>query len=176
MRKVLLFACSACVAVVVASPAAGTNPPTKVTVTQQNVLSDPTACGSYGVQWNISLTADIFTYFDREGRRVRQAVHIREDNTVVNTVTGLTLRDGPVDFWQTTTFNPETGARELIYIVGTSVNVRRGKERLLDKGRLVIDGQTGIILESEGQHPLRELMNGSFDIRLALPGFCDILR
>jgi len=175
VRRVLLFACVACVAVVAGAPASATNPPTKVTVTQQNVLTDPTACGSYGVQWNINLTAEIFTYRDREGRLVRQAVHITEENTVVNTVTGLTLRDGPVDFWQTTTFDPETGARELIYIVGTSVNVRRGNERLVDKGPMVIDGQTGVILESEGQHPLRELMDGSFDIRLALPGFCDIL-
>lgn len=36
--------------------------------------------------------------------------------------------------------------------------------------------KTGRIIDSIGPHPLRELMDGSFNIALALPGFCDILR
>jgi hypothetical protein len=55
------------------------------------------------------------------------------------------------------------------------VNVRRGNERLVDRGPILIDGQTGEILWSAGPHPARELMDGSFDISLALPAFCDIL-
>lgn len=102
--------------------------------------------------------------------------HVREDNTITNTLTGLTLREGPDNFIQTTTFDPETGLRELIFIVGTSVNVRRGNERLVDRGPILIDGQTGRILWSAGPHPLREFLDGSFDISLALPGFCNILR
>jgi hypothetical protein len=39
-----------------------------------------------------------------------------------------------------------------------------------------VDGQTGGIIDSIGPHPLRELMDGSFNTALALPGFCDILR
>lgn len=57
-----------------------------------------------------------------------------------------------------------------------SVNVVRGDERLLDAGHLLIDGQTGRILFSAGPHPVRGLLDGSFNIGLALPGFCDILR
>ena len=43
---------------------------------------------------------------------------------------------------------------------------------------LILEGlaQTGRIIKSIGPHPLRELMDGSFNIALALPGFCDILR
>ena len=93
-----------------------------------------------------------------------------------NTVTGLTLRDGPVNFTQTTHFDPTTQTRELISISGVSVNVRRGNKHLLDAGHLLIDGQTGEILFSAGPHPLRELLDGSFNTSLALPGFCDILR
>jgi hypothetical protein len=41
---------------------------------------------------------------------------------------------------------------------------------------LEVDGQTGEILFSAGPHPVRELLDGSFNINLALPAFCDILR
>lgn len=157
-----------------ATPAAAV-PPTKQTITQHNVLNNPTACGDYGVEWDINLTADIWTFFDDQGRRVKVIAHVTEDNTVTNTVSGLSLRDGPVDFVQTDTFDPETGSRERRFIVGTSVNVRRGNQRLVDRGPILIDGQTGEILFSAGPHPVRELMDGSFDINLALPAFCDIL-
>jgi hypothetical protein len=143
--------------------------------TRHNVLTDADACGDYGVVWDINLTADIFTFFDSQDRRVKQVVHVTEDNTVSNTVTGLTLPDSPVNFVQTAFFDRETGAREKIFIVGTSVNVRRGNERLVDRGPILIDGQTGEILWSAGPHPARQLMDGSFDISLALPAFCDIL-
>lgn len=59
-----------------------------------------------------------------------------------------------------------------------SVNVRRGRERLLDTGVVVIDGQTLKITFSLGPHPLRQLLSdaGSLNPALALPGFCRILR
>jgi hypothetical protein len=119
---------------------------------------------------------DNWTFFDDQGRRVKLVQHITEDNTVRNTVTGLTLPDSPVDFVQTSTFDPETGLRRHIFVVGTSVTVRRGHEHLVDRGPILIDGQTGRILWSAGPHPVRRLLDGSFDIRRALPAFCDILR
>jgi hypothetical protein len=152
------------------------HPPVRTTVSQQGTLTNPTACGSYGVEWNINLTAEITTYFDDQGRRTHVIQHIRENNTVRNTVTGLTLQEGPDDFVQTSYFNPETGLRTLIYIRGVSAIVRRGDEVLVDKGKIWIDGQTGRIIDSIGPHPLRELMDGSFNTALALPGFCNILR
>ena len=149
---------------------------TTVHIEQQGVDTDPAACGDYGVEWATNLQADITTYRDELGRRVQQVVEITEDNTVKNTVTGLTLRDGPVHFTQTTTFDPATNLREKIYINGVSVHVTRpGYPSLIDTGPLVIDGRTGVILDSRGQHPVRELLDGSFDISLALPAFCDIL-
>jgi hypothetical protein len=117
-----------------------------------------------------NLTADIWTFFDDEGRRTKVVQQIHEENTVQNAVTGLTLREGPVNFVQTAFFDPETGVRELISISGVSVDVRRGDEHLLDAGYLLIDGQTGEILVSDGPHPVRELLDGSFNITLALPG------
>jgi hypothetical protein len=175
MRRLLTLAVAGLAAVALSAPAAAV-PPVKTTQTQQVSLVNPTACGTYGVQWNIDLTAEVTTFFDNEGRRRKVVAHISEDNTVVNTVTGLILRDGPVNFTQTTYFDPETQVRELITVAGTSVNVRRGDEHLIDTGYIEIDGQTGEILFSAGPHPLRELLDGSFNITLALPGFCDILR
>jgi hypothetical protein len=159
----------------VAVPASAV-PPTTTTVSQQATLTNLTACGSYGVEWKINLTAEVKRYFDSQGRLTHVIQHVTEDNTVRNTVTGLTLREGPDDFVQTTYFNPETGQRTLIYIRGVAAYVERGDEVLVDKGKISIDGQTGRIIRSIGPHPLRELMDGSFNTALALPGFCDILR
>ena len=80
-----------------------------------------------------------------------------------------------MNFVQTDFFDVDTGVREKIFIIGTSVNVRRGDQLLVDRGPILIDGQTGEILLSIGPHLVRELLDGSFDINLALPAFCDIL-
>jgi hypothetical protein len=176
MRRGLLLVVSVVgVVAAVALPAAAV-PPTTTTGSQQVTLTNPTACGSYGVEWSINLTVESKTYFDDQGRRTQLIQHIRENNTVRNTVTGLTLEEGPDDFVQTSTFDPETGLRTLVYIRGVSAIVRRGDEVLVDKGKIWIDGQTGRIIRSIGPHPLRELMDGSFNVALALPGFCEILR
>jgi hypothetical protein len=169
------MATSAVLAVATPAGATGT-PPTRTETDLHNVVADPAACGDYGVEWDIHLHSVDSTFFDDQGRRVKLIRHITEDNTVRNTVTGLTLPDSPVNFVQTSTFNPDTGLRQHIFIVGTSVNVRRGNQHLVDRGPILIDGQTGRIIWSAGPHPLRELLDGSFDIRRALPGFCDILR
>jgi len=171
MRK-LAFALL--VLAVFAAPASAA-PPTKRVITQHNVLTNPTACGSYGVTWDINLTATVWRFTDDQGRLTKIVQHVQEDNTVQNTVTGLTLRDGPVNFVQTAVFDPETGRREYISIVGTSVNVQRGSEHLVDRGPILIDGQTFEILWSAGPHQVRELLDGSTNINLALPAFCDIL-
>jgi hypothetical protein len=174
-RTALVAALTAIALSGVTAPAAAT-PPTMTETDVQVVHTDPTACGDYGVEWNIDLHAVNWTFFDEAGRRVKLVQHITEDNTVRNTVTGLTLPDSPVDFVQTSTFDPETGLRQHIFVVGTSVTVRRDDQHLVDKGPILIDGQTGKILFAAGPHPIRRLLDGSFDIRRALPGFCDILR
>lgn len=176
MRKLIGLAVA--LSALAGAPAASAEwkPPTRQTVEQHNVVSDPAACGSYGVEWDIHLKAEITTFFDHQGRRITQVAHITEDNTIKNTVSGLTLRDGPVDFVQTSFYDPETGLREKVLIVGTSVHVVRGTEKLIDRGTLLIDGQTGKILWSIGNVPVRRQMDGSFNTRLALPAFCHILR
>jgi hypothetical protein len=45
----------------------------------------------------------------------------------------------------------------------------RGSDRIVDRGPILIAGQTGEILGPAGPHPLRELMDGSLETRLVLP-------
>ena len=175
MRKLALALLMLAVFAAPAS-AAPPPPPTKQVITQTPVLTNATACGTYGVTWRINLTATIWTFRDDLGRRTKTITYVEEDNTVENTVTGLTLRDGPVNFVDTTTINPETNRRTQSLIVGTSVNVRRGRERLIDTGAVLLDEQFNIVW-SIGPHPLRELLQGTNgNPAFALPGFCRILR
>jgi hypothetical protein len=139
-----------------------------------NPVTNPTACGSYGVAWDINLTARITNYFDRQGRRVRQIAHIKEDNTITNTVTGLTLREGPDSFTQTTYFNPATG--RATRIVATGLQARVGNE-LRDVGRVVLlplGGGRFDLVFAAGQHPVREAADLG-TLRDALPAFCAVL-
>jgi hypothetical protein len=46
-------------------------------------------------------------------------------------------------------------------LLGASADVRRVSPRIVGRGPILIDGQTGEILWSAGPHPLREPMNGS---------------
>jgi hypothetical protein len=171
-RSVLLVIV-AVAAAAFALPAAAT-PPTRQTVTLHNVVSDPAACGSYGVVWDINLTARITNYFDREGRRVKQIAHIKEDNTITNTATGLTLREGPDSFTQTTYFDPATG--RATRIVATGLQARVGNE-LRDVGRVVLlplGGGRFDLVFAAGQHPVREAADLG-TLQDALPAFCDVL-
>src|SRR5262245_24330454 len=122
-RGLSLFGLVAVVAAL-AVPASA-HPPVTTTGAQQATLTNPTACGSYGVEWKINLTVESKTFFDDQGRRTELVQHIRENNTVRNTVTGLTLQEGPDDFVQTTYFDPTTGRRTLVYIRGVSAIVER---------------------------------------------------
>jgi len=158
-----------------AAPAAAA-PPTRTEGDIVRTDRDDAACGSYGVAWNVDLHFVQYDFRDDQGRLSKRVQHVTEDNTVVNTATGFTLRDYPVDFVQTTFFDPATGARKYVFIVGTSVNVRRGRERIVDRGPILIDAPTGRIIWSAGPHPVREAIEGNRPITEALPVFCDILR
>jgi hypothetical protein len=172
IRALLVLATLVAAAGFVASAAAV--PPTRSTVTLHNVVSNPTACGDFGVVWDINLTARVTTFFDREGRRVRSVAHIKEDNTITNTQTGLTLREGPDSFAQTTYFNPNGTVNR---IVATGLAARVGNE-LRDVGRVVLvplgGGRLDLVFAA-GQHPVREAADLG-TLRDALPAFCDVLR
>jgi hypothetical protein len=173
MKRLLALAAVSAVAAILATPAAADAPTIQRDVQLMQVVQNPTACGDFGVIWRINITADVFTYFDANGVRTRQVVHIKEDNTIENTVTGLTLREGPDSLIQTTYFN-ENGTIDRIVAVGLQARV--GNE-LRDVGRVVLlplGGGRFDLVFAAGQHPVREAAD---DGRLvdALPAFCGVL-
>ena len=145
--------------------------PTRQTITQHNVVQDAgQACG-FPVRWTIDLTVEGTNFFDADGRRVRQQAHIREDNTITNLATGLTLREGPDAFMQTIYFNPD-GTVSQIVATGLAANVQDGN--LKDVGRVAWLPGTNEIVFSAGPHPVREAIEfGNF--QTALGAFCDVL-
>jgi len=174
MKRLSALAVAALAVAALAAPAHANEPTIVRDVQLHQVVSNPTACGDFGVIWDINITADIYTFFDSEGVRVRQVIHIQEDNTITNTVTGLTLREGPDSFTQTTYFLP--GGAGVDYIVASGLQARVGNE-LMDVGRVVLEPLGGgrfDLVFAAGQHPVREAAD---DGRLvdALPAFCDVL-
>ena len=123
------------------------------------------------MRWAIDLTVKGTNFFDSEGRLVRQQPHIHEDNTITNLASGLTLREGPDAFTQTTYFNPD-GTISHIVATGLAAHVQDGN--LKDVGRVVWLLGTNEIVFSAGRHPVREAIEfGNF--QTALGAFCDVL-
>ena len=148
-------------------------PPQQIPLTEvHNPVQDQgEACG-FPVLWDIRLTLEGWNFFDNDGNLVRQQLKIREDNTITNLDTGLTLREGPDSFMQTTVLNPDGSVAELI-ATGLAANVQ-GDEPLKDVGRVVWLPGTNEIVFSAGPHPVRESIEfGTFTD--ALRSFCDAL-
>lgn len=172
-RTTLAALVTAAAALAFGAVPAEANPPQKIPLTEiHNPVQDQgQACG-FPVLWDIRLTIEGWNFFDNEGNRVRQQLHIREDNTITNLDTGLTLREGPDSFMQTTIFNPDGSVAEII-ATGLAANVQ-GDERLKDVGRVVWLPGTNEIVFSAGPHPVRENVEfGNF--LTALRSFCDVL-
>lgn len=174
MRRAGLAAVAAAAAVLTfgAVPAEA-NQPQRIPLTEvHNPVQDQgQACG-FPVLWDIRLTLEGWNFFDNEGNLVRQQLKIREDNTITNLDTGLTVREGPDSFMQTTIFNPDGSVAEFI-ATGLAANVR-GDEPLKDVGRVVWLPGTNEVVFSAGQHPLREAIEGGTFLD-ALSAFCDAL-
>ena len=174
MKRALALAAASVATAILAAPAAAEQPTIQRDVQVMNVVQDADACGDFGVIWRINITADVYTYFDSEGVRTRQVVHIKEDNTIENTVTGLTLRDGPDSLIQTTYFTEDGRFVERIVAVGLQARV--GND-LRDVGRVVLlplGGGRFDLVFAAGPHPAREAADDG-TLADALPAFCEVL-
>jgi hypothetical protein len=173
MRRTALVAGIAAAAIgLTAGTASAAVPPQHFTAEPPTRIVQDTgqACG-FPVRWTIDLTVEGTNYFDSDGRLLRQQAHIREDNTITNLATGLTLREGPDSFMQTIYFNPD-GTVSHFVATGLAANVQDGN--LKDVGRVIWLPGTNEIVFSGGPHPVREAIEfGNF--QTALGAFCDVL-
>jgi hypothetical protein len=177
--KRIIAAAIAAFGLALPAAAQGVPPTIQRDVVIQNVVADPDVCGDFGILWDIDIVADILTYFDRDGTRVRQVLHIREDNTVTQLdtsgtpVPGTTLREGPDSFTQTVYYNPD-GTVDRIVAAGLAARV--GNE-LRDVGRVVLlplGGGRYALAFNAGKHPLREAADQGRIVADALPAFCEL--
>jgi hypothetical protein len=123
------------------------------------------------VRWSIHLTVEGTNFLDQDGNLVRQQVHVKEENTITNLDTGLTLREGPDSFMQTAVFNPD-GSLAHFTASGLAANVFG--EQLKDVGRVIWLPGTNEIVFSAGPLSVREAIEfGTF--LSALEAFCDVL-
>ena len=174
MRRTALVAGVAATALGLWGATASAVPPQHFTAEPPTRIVQDTgqACG-FPVRWTIDLTVEGTRFFDSEGRLVREQAQIREDNTITNLATGLTLREGPDSFMQTTYFNPN-GTISHFVATGLAANVQAEGENLKDVGRVVWLPGTNEIVFSAGPHPVREAIEfGNF--QTALAAFCEVL-
>lgn len=171
LRRSLAVLVPAAILFAQAGPA-GAAPPQHFSVTPPpNIVEDQgQACG-FPVRWSIHLTVEGTNFFDQDGTLVRQQVLIKEENTITNLDTGLTLREGPDSFMQTTVFNPDGS---VAYFSASGLALTVFGEQLKDVGRVIWLPGTNEIVFSAGQHPVREAIEfGTF--LNALEAFCDVL-
>jgi hypothetical protein len=170
LRRAVLLAAAA--TALTAGPAAA-NPPTRTEVVQDRTIVEATECGV--LSWDIHLVADVTTFVNREGIKVREVAHVKEDNTITNLITGETFREGPDSFTQTTYFNPDESVDRIV-ATGLAANVQG--EQFKDVGRVVLVpiGTTGRVdlVFAAGPHPLREAADEGRPVRDAIEGFCSL--
>lgn len=173
LSRRLAVSLSVAAALTWAAPAAQAVPPQRISVDPPvRIVQDLDACGDFGVRWTIDISSvEGHNFFDRDGNLVRQTVHIKEDNTITNLDTGLTLREGPDSFTQTILFNPD-GTIEQIIATGLAANVFG--TGLKDVGRVAWLPGTNEVIFNAGRHSLREAMEGG-TFQDALTAFCDVL-
>jgi hypothetical protein len=165
----------AAVLLVAAPAAASANPPVRDTVEVRNTVQDLGEHCGFPVRWNIHMVVDRTRWFDDAGQLLREVHQVSEDNTVENLASGKTVRDGPVRFTRFRHY--ENGVRIYTIDAGVMVNVRDGRERLLDAGlvkyRILPDGRWDII-RAVGIHPAYEALDGNQFVA-ALGAFCRVL-
>ncbi len=158
-----------------AAPAAAADPPVKDHVEVHNPLRDTGEHCGFPVLWDIHMSVDRWRWYDDAGRVTREVQHVTEDNTVHNLESGKDVRDGPVNFVRRHEY--ENGVRVRTTDVGVMVNVRDGRERLLDAGMVqyrVHPNGVWEIFRSAGPHPVFEALDGN-TFPASLTAFCGVL-
>jgi hypothetical protein len=171
VRWLLCTAGAAAVVMATALPASAV-PPTRVSVTFSGEVSDQgEACG-FPVSWEFTGDAAVTRFFDSNGSLVRIQVQVRESGTITNLATGEVIDLPRTAFVERVLF-VEDGSI-IIEDNGLSVRVTGPEDHLLDVGRFKVRLNPEELLQSSGQHPIREINPFSVDDPALLGAFCDL--
>ncbi len=171
-RLCLVIAAVTGFGIVTTLPAAAVQPTTVTFPFSDQVEGFVPECG-LNLRWDISGTVERTFFFDAEGNLVRIQDRVREDNTITNTDTGESLREGPDSFQQRILFNDD--GTVTIQINGLSVLVNKGDGSVVDAGRVVLLFGPGgpSVLSISGRHDVRGIDPLTVDDPILLAGFCD---
>jgi hypothetical protein len=121
--------------------------------------------------WEFSGEVRLTRFFD-EGNLVRIQVQIRESGTVSNQATGEVVELPRTAFMERVLLIEDGSI--IIEDVGLSVRVTGPDDLLLDVGRFVVHLNPNELLQSSGQHPIREINPFSVSDPALLGAFCDL--
>jgi hypothetical protein len=147
-------------------------PPTFQELTFSGAVTDQgEACGD-PLAWEFTGEARITRFFDSDGALTRIQVQVRESGTVANLTTGEVVDLPRTAFIERVLF-VEDGSI-IIEDNGLSVRVTGPDDFLLDVGRFVVRLNPNELLQSSGQHPIREINPFSVSDPALLGAFCDL--
>ena len=148
------------------------DPPTHVRFAFSGAVTDEgQACGD-PLSWEFSGEVLLSRFFDSEGNLVRIQVQVREGGTVTDLTTGEVVELARTAFVERVLF-VEDGTI-LIEDNGLSVRITGPEDFLLDVGRFVVRLNPDELLQSSGQHPIREINPFSVDDPALLGAFCGL--
>ena len=171
IRRLLCATGAAALLAVTALPAAAV-PPTHLEQTFSGAVTDTgQACGE-PISWEFTGEVQVTRFFDSDGSLVRIHAHIQESGTVTNLTTGEVV-DLPRTSFVERVLLVEDGTI-IIQDVGLSVRITGPEDFLLDVGRFVVRLNPAELLQSSGQHPIREINPFSVSDPALLAAFCDL--
>jgi hypothetical protein len=171
MRSWLIAAMAAASILLGALPAAA-DPPTHVRQSFSGAVTDQgQACGD-PLSWEFTGEVLVTRFFDGEGNLVRIHAHVRESGTITNLATGEVVDLPRTAFIERVLF-VEDGSI-IVQDAGLSVRITGPEDFLLDVGRFVVRLRPNELLQSSGQHPIREINPFSVSDPALLGAFCDL--
>lgn len=153
-----------------ALPAAAVPPDIQRDTFAGSVTDQGEACG-FALSWEFTGEVLVQRFVDADGALVRIHAHVRESGTITNLDTGEVI-DLPRTAFLERVLITDDGV--IIEDLGLSVRVTGPDGHLLDVGRFVTSRNPNELLQSSGQHPIREINPFSVSDPALLAGFCGL--
>ena len=153
-----------------ALPAAADAPVRTIEPFSGSVSDDGDVCG-FPIIWEFTGEARALRFF-QDGQLVRLQALVQESGTVTNLDTGEVVELPRTAFYDRFDLGDDGSVIESVS--GLSIRVTEGGDPLLDVGRFVVRFDTAELLQSSGQHPIREINPFSISDPALLGGFCDL--